>query len=99
MPACANCHSEWNWKESVGRMIWLEMGRKCPYCRAKQYPTTKTRQRMLVTSLFIPVPVILYTIFDTSFLTGVLIILALVYTQILTMPFFVELSNDREPLW
>lgn len=99
MPVCSKCRHEWSWKDSMKRVLWIEMGSKCPNCGELQYPTTKSRQRMLVPSVFVPIPIILYSIFDYPFMMGMLLILLLLAFQLVAMPFFVELTDEQEPLW
>ena len=99
MPSCQNCHNKWSWKQTVKKTFSAIGGMTCPYCDEKQYITARTRKRSAVFPLTI-VPLIMLgnLYFGPSYLSlsALLVLIPLVF---IIYPFYVEFSNEEEPLF
>ncbi len=99
MPTCKNCHRKWSWWQTFKKSFSFRIGMACPFCNEKQYFSARYRMR----STIIPVvssPLIMFTgiYFGYSYLS-LLIALSVLLVIFAINPFFVELSNEEEPLF
>ncbi|WP_338025379.1 TIGR04104 family putative zinc finger protein [Caldalkalibacillus thermarum] len=99
MPVCQNCGERWTWNQTFKRMFTLATSMRCPYCEKKQYLTTKSRRRSSFCGFVPPLTLLLPIIFDASSLTTIIILIGTSLLMIGIWPFFIELSNQEEPLW
>jgi len=99
MPICQNCHSEWNWKQTLKALFTANIsqeGMKCPYCNESQFISRSSPSRKylkftailffayIVINFFIEYQLILFLIFLVP--NFLLVIIA---------PFKTTLSNER----
>lgn len=98
MPKCQSCGKRWTWGESVKRSFQLGGGMLCPYCRNKQYYSARMRKRSNITLFIIPLILVGNLFFGPSIIT-VIILLSIIPVYTLLFPFFMELSNEEEPLF
>lgn len=96
MPECTNCGKQWSWKETLKSSFSLDPAMRCPYCGNKQYVTLKSRKRMLILNLLIPLPVLLplFTDFSLALILGIM--LAIFASNIAIMPRLTELADEEE---
>ncbi|WP_404451922.1 hypothetical protein LG329_16465 [Virgibacillus necropolis] len=99
MATCQNCGKEWSWKQSVKQSFTLDTGMKCPHCDRKQYLTTKARKRSSII-YFTPSLLLLFLlVFDiSSVFTYISLMIGAFLLMVGLYPFFIELSNEEEPL-
>ncbi|AQQ53110.1 TIGR04104 family putative zinc finger protein [Planococcus lenghuensis] len=102
MPHCANCGQQWSWETTVKQSFKIGgAGMTCPNCGAKQYPTTKSRQRGATVAFLPAMGVILsnvafgLTVWQFLFVAvGMFLLFGIViYPRTLT------LTNEDEPMW
>ncbi|MGM0898897.1 MAG: TIGR04104 family putative zinc finger protein [Bacillota bacterium] len=99
MPKCQNCGVTWTWGQTVCRLFTLGDSLKCPACRKEQFLTTEARKR---TSLFVfAAPFIMFI--SVAFGIDPFVSLALFALSFLFIlgiyPFFIELTDERGPMW
>src|SRR5690625_3019483 len=99
MPVCQRCHANWSWVETMKCLFILNVSLTCPHCDGKQYYTAQFRKR----SSFVPIVIITLT-FGMNLLVGptyaaLVLLLGLSLLYFLLLPFFVQLSNEEEPLF
>lgn len=99
MPVCQNCKRTWSWKQTFKKSFTLNHSMICDYCGAKQYVTTRTRKTSsMITFVTLPVIMLMNFFWGPSFIF-VLALVVLIPIYLGIYPFFVELSNQEEPLW
>ncbi|WOV83620.1 hypothetical protein PGH26_12115 [Sporosarcina jeotgali] len=101
LPVCANCGAGWSRKLALKKAFRNEKT-ACPNCSEMNYQTRKSRKKMSLFQLFIPVMIIAANLFEHG-IYGVFIYLAfLTLLNIRLVPFYVELQLEdpmNEPLW
>lgn len=98
MPTCQNCHRKWSWKQTIKKSFTLDTGMTCPFCREKQYVSSRTRKITTIFSLAAPA-FLLINIFLTLSFVFLFLLISFMLLFLGIYPFFVELSNREEPLW
>ena len=98
MPICKNCHEKWSWKQTLKKSFTLGGGMKCPHCNEMQYYSSRFRKRSTIIPFAI-VALIMFSnlIFGPSYIL-VLSLIVLIPLCLGIYPFFVELSNEEEPI-
>ncbi|WP_010529144.1 TIGR04104 family putative zinc finger protein [Lentibacillus jeotgali] len=99
MPSCQKCHKKWSWKQTFKRSFTLGGGMTCPYCGEKQYLTARMRKRSTIIPFIIGALIMLANLFFGPSYVSIFALLALLPLVFIINPFFVELSNEEEPLW
>lgn len=99
MPTCKNCHNQWTWSQTFTRSFTLIGEMTCPYCSKKQYLTARMRKRSTIIP-FILIFLIMFgnLLFGPSYI-ALFALLSLLPLVFIITPFFVELSNEEEPLF
>jgi len=98
MPTCQNCYNKWSWKQTFKKSFILIGGMTCPYCGEKQYPTARMRKRSTIIPFIVPLILLGNLFFGPSYII-LFSLLGLIPLVFITYPFFVELSNEEEPLF
>ncbi|MCF3944907.1 TIGR04104 family putative zinc finger protein [Oceanobacillus alkalisoli] len=92
MPVCQACGKKWSWGQTFKTIFRL----KCPYCGNKQYQSAATRKKTVWYAI-IPLSWFpLQAIFDFKLTTAVVFVLIALAIVFVTMPFIIELSNEKE---
>jgi CXXC-20-CXXC protein len=99
MPTCQNCHHKWSWKQTFKKSFTLIGGMTCPYCDEKQYLTARMRKRSTIIPFIMVALIMLGNHFIGPSYVAVFALLGLLPLVIIINPFFVELSNEEEPLF
>lgn len=99
IPTCQNCHKKWSWKQTFKRSFTLGGGMICPYCEKKQYLTARMRKRSTIIPFIITPLIMLGNLFFGPSYVFVFALLSLLPLFLGAYPFFIELSNEEEPLW
>ncbi|WP_211653111.1 TIGR04104 family putative zinc finger protein [Planococcus alpniumensis] len=99
MPKCQNCGTTWTWGQTVCRLFTLGDSLTCPACRQAQYVSMESRKK---TSLFVfAAPLIMFI--SVAFGIDPFVSLALFLASFLVImgiyPFFIELTDERGPMW
>ncbi|MBT2581337.1 TIGR04104 family putative zinc finger protein [Planococcus sp. ISL-109] len=99
MPKCQNCGDKWTWGQTVLRLFTLGDSLKCPFCQQEQFLTLAARKK---TSLFVfAAPLIMFI--SVAFGIEPFASLALFGLSFLFImgiyPFFIELTDERGPMW
>lgn len=99
MPSCQTCQRTWSWSQTFKRTLSFRIGMLCPYCHEKQYYSARYRNRSTIISAILgPFIIITGYYFGISVLF-LFIALVLLVAFFVANPFFVELSNEEEPLF
>lgn len=99
MPTCQSCFEKWSWKETFKKSFTLDIGMKCPYCNKMQYYSSRFRKRSsLIPFIIITLIMLGNFIFGPSYIFF-LTLIGLFPLFMGVYPFFVELTNEEEPLW
>ncbi|ARP44222.1 MULTISPECIES: TIGR04104 family putative zinc finger protein [Geobacillus] len=99
MPICQHCKKQWTWRQTFCRMFTLGTKLMCPYCQNKQYYSARSRRRNGVFNLVSPLILFLSLSFNVSLLTAIALMVMGTLLSLMIQPFFIELSNQEEPLW
>ncbi|MEI3607600.1 TIGR04104 family putative zinc finger protein [Pseudogracilibacillus sp. SE30717A] len=99
MPTCQNCHNKWSWKQTFKGSFTLGGGMTCPYCKEKQYLTARMRKRSTLIPFVIVAIIMLGNLFLGPSYVSIFALLVLLPSVFIINPFFVELSNEEEPLF
>lgn len=99
MPICQNCQRKWRWFEAVKKSLTMSISMTCPYCKKEQYYSAKYRKRNGLVMM-----IVIAIMMAANFLLGpskaILIIIFSLFPLFLCLnPFFIELSNEEEPLF
>jgi CXXC-20-CXXC protein len=99
MPTCQHCKNAWTWKQAMRKAFTLGPEMECPYCGEKQYLTRKSRKKQSMLGVIGPIFIMIPIIFDLTLvmLFGIFAIATLVMLS--SIPFFMELASEEEPLW
>ena len=98
MPTCQNCNQKWSWKQTLKSSLTLATGMICPYCKEKQYVTSRTRKRSSLVGFIAPILMLLNIFFGPSI--AIVFILIVFFPLFLGIyPYWIELSNEEEFLW
>ncbi|WP_455662596.1 TIGR04104 family putative zinc finger protein [Pradoshia sp.] len=99
MPTCRSCGKSWTWSISLKRILSFRQTMICPHCQKSQYQAHSSRFKtsgvILIPTLLLPV----YIMFELSITTALFIELAIMIAALFVLPFFLELSNQDEPMW
>ncbi|RYG71989.1 hypothetical protein EU245_12270 [Lentibacillus lipolyticus] len=99
MPVCQHCGTNWTWKQTMKRIMKFGLRMKCPHCCEWQYESTASKRRSGFLGM-LPLPLIfILPIFDVSLMMTVFIAAILSVGIMTVYPFFMQLSNEEEPLW
>lgn len=99
MPKCQNCGTTWTWVQSVCRLVTLGDRLTCPSCRQDQFLTVKARKK---TSLFVfiaPLLMFISVAFGIEPFASLALFLATFLVVLFIFPFFIELTDERGPMW
>lgn len=96
MPTCQNCSKQWNWKQTIKKIIKLNPSMICPYCAVLQYRTQKSKTKTAILTPIILLPLLLNIFFDLSFAFLFSSSLFLFIVVILLSPFLVELTSKEK---
>lgn len=99
MPKCDNCGVLWTWAQTVCRLCTLGEGMKCPSCREEQFVTMESRKK---TSLFVfaaPLLMFISVAFGINPFASLALFLASFLIILGIYPFFIELTDERGPMW
>lgn len=99
MPTCQNCQRQWNWKQTFKNSFILIGGMTCPSCEEKQYLTARMRKRGTIIPLIVIFLIVLGNLLFASSYVYMFAIFVLLPLFLVIYPFFVELSNEEEPLF
>lgn len=99
MPTCKNCHNKWSWKQTFKKSFTLIGGMTCPYCGKKQYLTARMRKRSTIIPFIIISLIMLGNLLFGPSYVALFSLLGLLPLVFIINPFFVELSNEEEPLF
>lgn len=99
MPTCQNCQRQWNWKQTFKNSFILIGGMTCPSCEEKQYLTSRMRKRSMIIPLIVIFLIVLGNLLFASSYVYMFAIFVLLPLFLVIYPFFVELSNEEEPLF
>lgn len=99
MPTCKNCHNKWSWKQTFKESFTLIGGMTCPYCGKKQYLTARMRKRSTIIPFIIISQIMLGNLLFGPSYVALFSLLGLLPLVFIINPFFVELSNKKEPLF
>lgn len=99
MPTCQNCQTTWTWKDAFKKQFNLMGIMTCPYCGKKQYYSARFRKRSgAIPFIMISIIMLGNLLFGPSkYILGLLPIIVL--GIFIFSPFFIELSNEEEPLF
>lgn len=99
MPACQNCHNEWDRKQTLKALFTSNIsqeGMKCPYCGESQFVSSSSRLKKV---RFFPIVLgaifVLMSIFTDYNFIPFLIFLGLIIVYTTITPSMVTLSNKR----
>ncbi|RLL46459.1 hypothetical protein D8M04_04430 [Oceanobacillus piezotolerans] len=92
MPICSNCKRKWPWIQAA-----LSFRLKCPYCESKQYPTKKSRNKVLLFSMIPLIFILFMNVFAVSWIITIPFTLIILFAVLAIQPFFIELSSEEEP--
>ncbi|MDT8860224.1 hypothetical protein N0O92_08255 [Alkalihalobacillus sp. MEB130] len=97
LPTCWSCHYSYRYSESV-KYLFIK---KCPKCGEQQYLTTKSNLKTGVPAMVIMfLPTLLISVFlDLSFASYIAIVIILFIITLLTLPFSLQFTNKKEPLF
>ncbi|MFD2761573.1 TIGR04104 family putative zinc finger protein [Lentibacillus juripiscarius] len=99
MPVCQHCSTEWTWKQTMKRMMKFGLRMKCPHCGEWQYESTASKKRSSMLGI-LPFPLIwILPMFNASTMTAIFVGGVLLVGMLSIYPFFMQLSNEEEPLW
>lgn len=98
MPTCQHCLHKWTWKQTIKKSFTLGVGMKCPYCHEMQYYSTRFRKKSSMVSFLVPLLLAFNFLFGPSYLI-LIALLAFLPLYTIIVPFFVELTNEEEPLF
>ncbi|QAS54302.1 TIGR04104 family putative zinc finger protein [Halobacillus litoralis] len=97
---CKKCGDAWTFRQAFVSGLMLQRKKICPQCRARQYPTRKSRHRssMLSFAAFLVFLIIVETFqmrlaYSLVFAGFVLLVTAVVN------PLVIQLSNEEESHW
>ncbi len=99
MPSCQNCHQKWGWQQTFKKTCTLSIGMVCDHCGKKQYLTARNRKRSTVIPFLIISLIMLGNLFFGPSYIALFALIGLLPIVLLINPFFVELSNEEEPLF
>lgn len=99
MPVCQNCHYKWSWKETFKRSFTFGNAMICPHCEEKQYLSARLRKRSTIIPFMIISIIMLCNLFFGPSYFYVITLISLLPLFFGIYPFFVELSNEEEPLF
>jgi len=94
MPICQACNKKWTWIQTIKRIFIL----KCPYCGSKQYESASSRKKgcLFIPFVLLPLPINIWLELSISITIVITVVFALIIFCL--YPFFLELSNDKEPI-
>lgn len=99
MPKCQNCGTIWTWGQTVSRLFTLGESLTCPSCRQEQFMTMESRKK--TSSFVFAAPLIMFI--SVAFGIDPFVSLALFLASFLVImgiyPFFIELTDERGPMW
>lgn len=99
MPTCQNCRKKWGWKQTFKKSFTLVAEMTCPQCEEKQYLTARIRKRSTIIPFIIVALIMLSNLFFGPSYVSIFALLVLLPLVFIINPFFVELSNEEEPLF
>ncbi|MUK90154.1 hypothetical protein GMD78_17415 [Ornithinibacillus sp. L9] len=95
MPICQNCQKKLTYLQTL-KMLFRS---RCPNCSKKQYLSAAFRKKSASYTVF-PVAIIpMVVIFDFTIPFAAFLIFITLFIVIGTYPFYIEFSNEQEPLW
>src|SRR5699024_10968811 len=98
MPTCQHCLHKWTWKQNIKKSFKMGVGMKCPYCHEMQYYSARFRKNSSMVSFIVPL-LLAYTILICPSYLFLIALLAFLPLYTIIVPFFVELTNEEEPLF
>lgn len=99
MPTCQNCNHKWGWKQTFKKSFILIGGMTCPNCGEKQYQTARMRKINTIIPFIMTSLIMLGNLFFGPSYVALFAIIGVFSLVIIINPFFVELSNEEEPLF
>ncbi len=99
MPTCENCRTRWKWSQTVRRLLTLGDCLKCPACRREQFLTVKSRKRTGVYVFAAPLLMFVSVAFGIDPFASLGLFLMAFLLLLAVTPFFIELTNDKGPMW
>ncbi|MYL57578.1 hypothetical protein GLW20_08675 [Virgibacillus halodenitrificans] len=96
LPECWSCDYVFKWRE----LLFLLDGRKkCPNCGERQYITTQSNWKLGVYGIPLPLIPFILNVFNVTWtLTGFITFLSLI-VYLSFIPFKLEFTNNRQPLF
>lgn len=98
MPTCKNCHRKWSWWQTLKKCLSFRIGMTCPYCNEKQYFSGRYRMSgTIIPVVTSPLVIFMGIYFGYSYIS-LLIAISVILAIFAINPFFIESSNEEEPL-
>ncbi|TFD99901.1 TIGR04104 family putative zinc finger protein [Jeotgalibacillus sp. R-1-5s-1] len=100
MPTCKKCGENWTFGSSIKKALLYAKGTKCAYCGTPQYISSKSGKRTNLIYVIALLSVVLgRPLFDLAGIPYLMLAIPVIMIVMVIVPFSIELSNEKEPLW
>ncbi|WP_227394640.1 TIGR04104 family putative zinc finger protein [Jeotgalibacillus aurantiacus] len=100
MPTCNTCGKRWTFTQSIKKALLYSKGTKCFYCGTPQYLSTRSGKRTNLIYVIALLGVVLgRPLFDLAGFPYLMLAIPVIIIVMVIVPFSIELSNEKEPLW